>query len=414
MRDLSSRIFFSLKRKKASIFNKVLSCSQLRVVDIQLEKILLGGENDLPGTTYALMTGDLMRPSTRCIDGPHAQLLKEYRNTGEKILLNENLNTTNYYQNARDCIDYFGCYFPGIASDHEISLAAERFLRLADGRTVNHLPSDGHSTDGELIRVRAIKDSDCYQLIQGNHRLAFAHDRGDEFIKAYLIQDREETTPIQQLLSHVAWEQNEKVVYQPLPCPELEMVWKVARKCEDRMSLMQSFLEEHRLLNKGITYLDLGSYFGWFVAKMEAMGFCARGVERDYTAILIGAIAYKVNPASIKCMDIRRFLRQSQEQSDVVSCLSIMHHFITGRESNNPLDLLHLLDKATRKVLFFEMGGPHEQWFQTILHGWDDEFVKSWVLNNSSFKKAHFLGRDTDSAGDFAGNFGRSLFAFTK
>ena len=413
MRSLTFGVRSSAKRALRSFFRKPASVP-MRAVRLDLEKILLGGENDLSGTTYALLTAALMRPSTRCSDGPHARLLKEYRKTGINILSPERLSKTEYYQNARDCIDYFGDYFPGITSDHQVCLAAERFLRLADNQSIDHLPSDGHSGEGELIRVRAIAESDCFQLMQGNHRVAFALDKGHTSIDALLILDREEMTPIQQLLGQIAWEQGEKVIYQPLPCPELESRWQLARQCEDRMALMQAFLERQGLLVGGLSYLDLGSYFGWFVSKMNDLGFCAKGVERDYTAILIGAIAYGLNPANIKRMEIRRFLREEQKQYDVVSCLSIMHHFITGRESDNPLELLHLLDKTTRKVLLFEMGGPHEQWFHKTLNGWNDQFVKDWILRNSSFRQAHFLGKDSDSRDTFCGNFGRSLFAFIK
>lgn len=346
--------------------------------------------------------------------GPHAKFLALYRELGSRALERSSLERSDYYRNAEECISYFGDYFPGIDDESKICLAAERFVRQADRLPVDDLPSEGHSKDGEKILVAKIKDSDCYQLIQGNHRAAFACDRGDKSIAALLDRTRIESTPIQNLLSQVAWEQGDRTIYQPLPCPELETNWKLARQCNDRFLLMSSFLERHGHLGKGMSYLDIGSYFGWFLKSMQGLGFSAKGVERDYTSILIGSIAFSIPPARIAHMDLLQYLRDRREIFDVVSCLSILHHFFTGRESGRPTEIMRLIDKCTKEILFFEMASPREEWFRDALKTWDDQALEEWVLENTSFTRAHRLGTDNDSRGAFAGNFGRTLFAFTR
>jgi hypothetical protein len=387
----------------------------LRSQHIPLSKILLGGENDLSGYKYSLMTGDYLRPSKKVEESPHSQLLKDYIKYGIKILDKDFFEKTFYFKNAQTCIDLFGGYFPHIDTDDKICLAAERFIKLFTKENVSHLPSDGHSPDGELITVIPIQNSDCFQLLQGNHRVAFAVANSHSTIKANILYKRQEITPIQFLLENLQWEQGDKILYQPLPCPELESQWSLARNCEDRLLMMKNFISETISLKPDNSlYLDLGSYYGWFVNKFSEIGFESYGVEKDNIPIQIGQILFKNLQQKIFKDEIVRFLRGCNKTYDIVSCLSIMHHFINQREKREPKELLKLLDKCTGKVLFFEMGEEHEQWFSTSLQGWNTNFIEEWVLRNTSFTKSYQLGRDKDSQGMFVGNFGRMLFAFVK
>ncbi len=294
-------------------------------------------------------------------------------------------------------------------------LAAERFVRLFEHRNVAHLSDEGHSKDGEFIQLAPIRDSDCYQLIQGNHRVAFALANGETHIEAEIDSKRTESTPIQFLLDNLQWEQGEKVLYQPLPCPELELNWTLGRQCSDRLDRMMSFLGQQDALTAGnIRLVDLGSYYGWFVSEFALRGIDAEGVEKDNVAIQIGKIAYQNLDLRIHKCEIRRFLRETAQPYDIICCLSIMHHMISGREKGNPLEFLSLIDRSTKKILFFEMGDEREAWFSSLLSGWNVETIEKWVLENTDFKWSYRLGCDEDGVGQFAGNFGRMLFAFVK
>jgi hypothetical protein len=387
----------------------------IKIKLVPLSKVLMGGENDLPGYKYSLLTGDYKRPSILAKDGPHASFIQAYQLQGYHALGKISFETSAYFINARNCIDLFGDYFPSIDSEEKIVLAAERFALLFEDKDVSHLPSEGHSKESELVQLAPIQDSDCYQIVQGNHRIAFAIAKGEQFIKAKILCDQPQVTPVQFLLQNLQWENGSKVLYQPLPCPELELNWRLARKCADRLDKMRSFLTEINLTpSQNISFIDLGSYYGWFVSQFLKLGFSAEGVEKDNIPIQVGKIVYGNLNNSIHHNEIVRFLAKSERQYDVVSCLSIMHHFIYGRERGNPINLLNLLDKSTSRVMFFEMGEDHEQWFSTLLNGWNSEKIENWILSNSSFTNCIHLGRDEDGVGDFYGNFGRMLFAFTK
>jgi hypothetical protein len=75
-----------------------------------------------------------------------------------------------------------------------------------------------------------------------------------------------------------------------------------------------------------------------------------------------------------------------------------------------PEELLRLLDGATGRVLFFDMGQEHE-YPKSSLAGWDVDRIHSWLQTNSTFKRIVRLGPDEDGVPPNQNNFGRMLFA---
>jgi hypothetical protein len=382
--------------------------------EIPVQKILLGGEGDLRAKQYSYLTGHLLRPSTRASSGPHATFLADYERLGERIFDPDIFETTSYYTNARDCIRVFGDYFPYSASPDRIVLTAKRFALQFEGKSVAHLPAEGHSREGEVIKVFTIRDSDCYELMQGNHRVAFAARRNQKLITAN-VHFQANHTPLQEMVLNVAWESGAKELYQPLGLPEFERSWILLRDCEARFDKMLRFLRVRQLCADHVDRIvDIGSYYGWFVSRFAAAGYNAHGIERDRQAIRIGELVYGNLEGRVLWDDAPTALNEAAMPSDVVCCLSVMHHYVMGKYSTSADEFLKLLNGRTRKVLFFEMGEEHEQWFAQSLAGWNKEFIKNWIIKNTDFKIAHELGRDSDNKGRYRNNFGRMLFAFEK
>jgi hypothetical protein len=385
-----------------------------KLMEIPVKKILLGGEGDLRAKQYAYLTGDLLRPSTRALSGPHAMFLADYERFGEKIFDQDIFETTTYYKNARDCIRVFGGYFPSSLSPDQIVLSAKRFALQFEGKSVAHLPAEGHSPEGEIIKVFTVRDSDCYELMQGNHRVAFAARRNQEFITAN-VQFDPNYTPLQEMVLNVAWESGANDLYQPLGLPEFESSWILLRDCKARFDKMLQFLRERQLgADRVDRVIDIGSYYGWFVSQFVSSGYNAVGIERDRHAIHIGELVYGNLAGRVLWDDARTALSEQATQSDVICCLSVMHHYVMGKYSTSAKEFLKLLNERTRKVLFFEMGEDHEQWFARSLAGWNKDFIKSWIIENTEFRIAHELGRDSDNRGRYRNNFCRMLFAFEK
>jgi hypothetical protein len=112
--------------------------------------------------------------------------------------------------------------------------------------------------------------------------------------------------------------------------------------------------------------------------------------------------------------DCAQFLEEREEQVDVTTCLSVLHHFALGRNAVSAEKFFRLVDQVTRKVLFVDSGQNHEKWFRKSLPDWDADFIEKWIRNNSSFRKIYRLGTDEDNVPPVADNYRRVLFACTK
>jgi len=109
-----------------------------------------------------------------------------------------------------------------------------------------------------------------------------------------------------------------------------------------------------------------------------------------------------------------QFLQSQRERFDVVSCFSMLHHFVLGRASCSAEELIALLDDVTGDVLFLDTGECHESWFKLVLPEWTPGYTRQWILENTSFNSVRILGTDRDDVHPFEGKYGRTLFACTR
>jgi SAM-dependent methyltransferase len=160
------------------------------------------------------------------------------------------------------------------------------------------------------------------------------------------------------------------------------------------------------------TYLDVGCSYGWFVAEMSRAGFLSEGVESDPTALAVGQLKYGLSPEQLHRSDAITFLRSNRTEFEVTSCFSLTHHYLLKRRNATAEELLQLLDRATRRVLFFDMGQEHEREFWgDRLRGWNPDSIHRWLEANSSFSQIVRLGEDTDAVPPFQTCYGRTMFA---
>jgi hypothetical protein len=378
----------------------------LFVRDIPVSNLLMGGEQGGTGSAFARLTGDLLRPSTPITRGPHVEFLRTYADIGDEIFRPERFAQTKYCANALRCIKVFGRYFGANTIDGLIE-RARRFARMLDGEQVGG--SSGHeSPEGRPVRVRRIRFSDCYEVIDGNHRLAIAAFKGAEKYSCAILPVEPLPTPIQQMVMDSSWTEGFCILYQPIDLPEFRG-WAIVRGCADRLEMMKAYLTEHGVL--GGSYLDVCSSYGWFVHQMSKQGFEARGVDRDAAAVAVGALVYGLDPSLVTVDDIVDFLSSKDQPYDVVSCFSILHHFALGKGSISPVDFIRLVDAVTGNVLFFDTGEAHEGWFKETLKEWTAEYIADWLREHTSFDSIQVLGTDQDGKGKHRGQYGRHLFA---
>jgi SAM-dependent methyltransferase len=378
----------------------------LFVRDLPLSKLLMGGEHRRAAANYARLTGDLLRPSTPVGLSPHADFLRDYREFGDEVLRPERFALTRYWRNAQKCIDLFGQYFSATTIDGVLERATAFAHALKNGDAA--FRSAGGTAFGMPVKVSRIKYSDCFEVVDGNHRLALASARGAERYPCAILPVDPVLTPVQQMIMDSSWTNEQCLLYQPLGLPEVQS-WPTVRRCTDRMALIQAFLERHGPSTG--SYLDIGCSYGWFVNQMIKRGYDAVGIDRDVSAMTVGRLVYGLDSSVFMTDDLANFLHRSNCQYDIVSCFSVLHHYALGKGQMPAEAFIRKLDSMTGSVLFLDTGESHERWFKDSLKDWNTEFIVRWLRQNTSFSSVQILGTDQDGQGRYRGQYGRHLFA---
>jgi hypothetical protein len=364
-------------------------------ITVPVDRLLLGAQAGWTAREFAERTGDLLWPSTRLIDGPHVELLRRADPRPEEIL------ASPYGRLARRCVDAGGRYF-GARDDAGIVAAARAFREGGGGE---RRPEGSGRLDPVL--VAPVRGSGYYQVLDGHHRLARAVARGETNVRV-VAKWLPVTTPLQDLLLRMSWLGGSKELYQPLEAPELARAWTTVRRCADRLEKMRKLLADRDMTG---SYLDVASCYGWFVAEMGRAGFDAQGIERDPLAVPLGRAAYGLREGQVLTGDAIELLSAADRTWDVVSCFSLLHHFVLGRGSATPERLVELLDRVTGRVLFLDTGQEHEEWFRTSLAGWNPTTIGAFLRRHTGFAEIIDLGPDEDARPPYDGNYGRHLFA---
>lgn len=381
---------------------------RLTLQRVPVDRLLLGYQAGLSGKAFAAETDDLMWTSTRLADGPHVELLNRAMSEGVEAAVGADFSDSPYGKLALNCMrvggDFFGNTTIEGAANH-----ARRFVESFLEGTRRSVDYENGSEEGRAIHVHPIATSDCYQVIDGHHRLARLVAQGVTEVDAS-VRGTPVTTALQDHLNSMTWLGGKREIYQPLDAPELTSEWPLVRKCTDRLTRMTQMVG-HLKVADGATYLDVGACYGWFVASLEKQGFDAQGVEIDPMSPALAAAAYGLDPGRIATDDAVEFLRRSERPWDVVSCFSVLHHFVLGRGSCSPEEFTELLDRATGRVLFLDTGQDCEDWFKDSLPGWNPTYIREFLLKNTGFEDVIDLGPDEDRVVPFHHNYGRHLFA---
>jgi len=397
-------------RKHPALRKKLMGLTNFtRTREVDINKILLGGDGYISAFNYAILTDQFLRPSTPIANGPHVRLLQEYEKN-PRLLDTESFQNTPYHANILHCMKYTGHYFNSTKTKDTITIAK---AFLSSYETDKALQAQGKKTsfDKEGVILLPIKYSSYYQLYDGHHKAAKAFMLGRKKIRA-LICKHPVVTPVQDLLLNVLWLEGRREIYQPVDLPEVKEGWTLVRKCTDRLEGMKSFLKENRI--SAGSYLDIGCSYGWFVKGMQEEGMDAYGVDRDYFGRQVGLQVYGIQPEKFFLSDTVNFLEGQTRTFDVVSCLSIMHHYIMNDCGTSPEQLIKMIDAITGKVLFFETAHPHEGSLKEKLHKWDEHYILGWLKENTRFKRVEIISRDGDGTGKFKNLYARTLFACTR
>jgi hypothetical protein len=274
--------------------------------------------------------------------------------------------------------------------------------RLVDG--ASDYPAGPNHLGGLVAPIRG---SSYYLVLEGHEELARAVARGGTSVRLR-AQWLTVTTPLQDLLSRMSWLDGSRELYQPIDSPELQEGWTTVRRCTDRLAKMQTLLTQREVSG---SYLDVASCYGWFVAAMDKAGFEACGLERDPLAVPLGQAVYGLREGQVATGDAVEWLASTHQTWNVVSCFSLLHHFVLNKQSVGPEELIKLLDRVTGDVLFLDTGQESEHWFKKRLRGWSPTFIAEFLQEHTTFDQVLDLGPDDDRRPPYVSNYGRHLFA---
>jgi len=185
--------------------------------------------------------------------------------------------------------------------------------------------------------------------------------------------------------------------YQPLYKLNTKFLFvsnRIERECEDRWSAIESHID-----GQPTSFMDIGSQFGYFVLRMAEKGYFSLGVEREDDSIWLSNQVRNLSGlsnANFVKIDITPETILGLPTVDVVSCMSIFHHW-AGK--NHDLEyanqIMIEIAKRTKKMLFFDTGQSNENatWSEKI------DFMKpspkKWIqgyLNDLGFSQVIHLG----------------------
>jgi hypothetical protein len=366
---------------------------------VPIGQVLVGWDAGLPPAVAARAGGSLIAASTRIADGAHAELIRSWRADPVGTLDPEALWASAYGRSASRVIELTGSYF-GATDAASLVPVARGFLENTGGRP-------GESAPDAPIRVRAVKGSECVQIVDGHHRAALAAVDGAPSLDVR-VEQPSVRTPLQAHLLNMSWMAGEPELYHPVDLPDVAE-WPLVRQCTDRLAMMRRHLDSIGLVEG--SYVDVAACYGWFVSQFAEAGFDAKGFELDPLAVRVATDVYGLPADAIVTGEAVALLTGSKQTFDVVSCFSLAHHFVLGRAADSAETLIKALDSVTGKVLFFDMGQGTERWFRSTMPEWTPEHIQRWLEEQTSFTKVTALGTDDDARPPFEDNYRRTLFA---
>jgi 2-polyprenyl-3-methyl-5-hydroxy-6-metoxy-1,4-benzoquinol methylase len=372
---------------------------------VGLDRLMIGHQGSYPLERWVHRSQEWSRVSRSLEDSPYVRFLEEAND--QNVQDDDWLRSTEYFRMAETCMAATG-RFKGANDGTGILSHMRQYYANHQSKNPNRDAPRDSAVPGAPIKVFRIKQSRCFEIIDGHERLASAYVKGQRVAEVTVYSEK--LSYLQNLLLEVN-QADGMELYQPLPTLDVE-TWPVVRGCADRFQMMSEFLGgEGRTQG---TVLDLACSYGWFVNRFKDAGFRARGIDRDPSALHVGTCIFGLGADELWPARIEAFLAEPRERYDVVLFLSILHHYALGQE-RAPLDLiLKGLDSITRHVLFLDTGEGHEAWYRETLAEWTPEYIRNLILERTSFTSVVVLGTDGDAREPYAENYGRSLFACTR
>jgi hypothetical protein len=257
-----------------------------------------------------------------------------------------------------------------------------RFCQMLEGVSIDR-QDRRESGPGDPVEVRRIKFSECFEIVDGHHRLALAFVRGMKRQRCAILPTEEALTPMQQMVMDSVGLAGKMQLSQPIAAPELR-TWQVKGRCADQLGMMLRKLSELKILSG--SFLDIGSSYGWLVSEMSKRSFQAFGVEQSAPAAAVGPVAYGLPSSTIIRKEATAFLSSAKLSYDIVSCFGMLGKSLKGNGPITAEAFIKLLDKVTRSVLFLGVDDPESVQRDRTTQ------ISEWIKDNTGFESVERLG----------------------
>jgi len=369
---------------------------------IDLRRTLIGGDGVYKDLSWSEIRDDLPRASTLLADSAHVKLLLEYQAVGEPLFHGRNFERTEYYWLGQRWVRLAGEYF-GQQDDEGLRAHARAFVTLyeriknGDWTEVPFPSKKYHSASGSLPVVRATLTPGTFQIVEGHHRLSIYWALGRRNARVTVLPAV--PTELQSLVLAVAQNQVRRQLCQPIDRLEFDQSWKVQQPCEKYLAGIIQVLSQRGIELRGLSVLNLGCLYGWYVAALAARGCQVIGVDPDPAALKIARLAYALPAGQLAQSDLPAFFSQCQRTFDVVFLTGGWYDLAQRGDSRSLPEVLRRADVVTRRCLFVDTAPTYEPWWRKAFPGWGEDALVNFLKQQTAFAEVVPLGNKGSSGG---------------
>ncbi len=401
---------FSKLKLHAQFACLALSGNPVYTSEVNLEEVLIGEQCGTPLEKWVERTHEWDRASCLLADSPYVIFLQTITEDENRLRDDGFLEAQPYYQMARIAVEFTGSYFGARTPEgikRQMHAFYENYLSIREGRhSAVHMDNYQHSAEGELLLMSKIKDSTCYELSDGHHRAAINYMLGKRKITVQVFGQK--TSYLQRLVRQ-SNEANKRELDQPVENRDVRG-WAVRQRCSEQLELICDFLDGQDRGRSIQTVLDVSCGYGWFVDQLQSRGLDAEGITPVAAHLKIGRIAYGLTDDAIRCQEATTALQHSNKKQDLVLSLNDLPRYaLKERPEDN--EFLRQLDGITGRILILDYGHEAAACSHSSLPGKYVEYIRTCILQHTTFKQVVPLGRDNDGHDAHEGQFQRTLFA---
>src|SRR5262249_23009252 len=284
-----------------------------------------------------------------------------------------NFEQTEYFRLGRQWIRLTGDYF-GQRTNEGLRVLARSFVTVyqriknGDSTPVDFPSKTHHSSPGSLPAIRPTLTQSIFKIVEGHHRLAIAWVLGRRKARITFLPPM--PTELQHLAVAVSQNWGYRRLCQPIDRPDFDKSWEPLQPCEDYLAMMLNLFARGGVRLEGLSIANLGCSYGWYVAKLSALGCQAIGVEPDAAALKMGRLAYGLRAEQLTQNDLPTFVGNCDRAFDVVLLSGGLYDLARNSHSRSLGEFLKRVDSITGRYLFLDMGLTREVWWPAAFPEW--------------------------------------------